>query len=362
MKRHRRVVIKVGTKVIAARERGLDLERIADIARQVSVIMDKDIEVLLVTSGAIGAGMALLKMKKRPTVLADLQAAAAVGQGYLMHVYRDCFRKHFYDVGQILLTQEDFNDRARFVNIKHTVNSLLSHKAIPIINENDTVATDEIKCGDNDRLSSLVADLCEAEKLIILTDVDGLLDKDGRVIASVSEITKDVLSLGGKSACDLGTGGMATKLEAARTVTRAGIECIVANGKAKNILCRIADGENCGTVFTGKIALVAAKKRWIAYSSRTKGSIQIDDGAKDALIKRGKSLLASGIISVTGNFDPGDTVCVVDRDAKELARGRTGYSSNEIRKIRGRKTGEIRNILGKTGPDEVINRDDLVIL
>lgn len=362
MKKHRRIVIKVGTKVIAARERGLDLERIADIARQVSVIMDKGTEVLIVTSGAIGAGMALLKMKKRPTVLAELQAAAAVGQGYLMHVYRDCFKKHSYDVGQILLTQEDFNDRARFVNIKHTVNSLLKHKAIPVINENDTVATDEIKCGDNDRLSSLVADLCEAEKLIVLTDVDGLLDKDGRVISLVPEITRDISSLGGKSACDLGTGGMATKIEAARAVTRANIECVVANGRAKNIICRIMDGENCGTVFTGKKASVAAKKRWIAYSSRPKGSMHIDDGAKEALIKRGKSLLASGITSVTGNFDPGDTVCIVDRDSKELGRGIAGYSSEDIGKIKGHKTQELKNILGKSGPDEVINRDDLVIL
>src|SRR3989338_595232 len=216
MKKHRRVVIKVGTKVITTRSEGLDLERMADIARQISEIMDKEIEALLVTSGAIGAGMALLKMKKRPTALSDLQAAAAVGQGHLMHLYRDFFKKHGYDAGQILLTQEDFNDRQRFVNIKHTIDSLLSHKAIPIINENDTVATDEIKCGDNDRLSSLVADLCGAEKLIILTDVDGLLDRDGNCISRVCEITKDIASLGGRSACDLGTGGMATKIEAAR--------------------------------------------------------------------------------------------------------------------------------------------------
>jgi glutamate 5-kinase len=362
MKKHKRIVVKVGTKVIAASGGSLDVDRVENITSQILDVYDSGTEVLLVTSGAIGAGMGLLKMKKRPSSLADLQATAAVGQWYLMHVYGEFFKRTGRAVGQMLLTQEDFQDRTRFLNIRHTINSLLSHGAIPVINENDTVATDEIKCGDNDRISSLVADLCGASVLIILTDVDGLLDKNGNVIKVVTEIAKDIASLGGKPAGPFGTGGMATKIEAARAVTRSGIDCVIANGRKADVLRKALAGEDCGTVFLSRKADLIAKKRWIAYSSKPKGVVAIDDGAKDALVVKHKSLLASGVRSVTGNFAPGEAVSVVDMKKKELARGLAGYSADEIRKIMGRKTGEIGNILGREGPDEVIHRDNLVIL
>jgi len=364
MKKNKRIVVKVGTKVITSKDRTLDEEKVRDIASQISAIMDNGLEIILVTSGAIGAGMSLLNIRKRPTDLASLQAAAAIGQNYLMHLYSEYFKAGKYNVGQILLTQEDFNDRKRYLNIKNTINTLLQHRAIPIINENDTVATEEIRCGDNDRLSSLVADLCGADTLIMLSDVDGLLDERGDVVKFVHEINPDILKLGGRSHCDLGTGGMATKIDAARIVTKAGIDCVIANGKEKDVLWRIAiGGENIGTAFKSKKEKLIAKKRWIAFSSKPKGTIRIDDGAKEALRKKNKSLLASGILSVEGDFNSGDVVSILGDDLKEIARGLTNYSSKDIVRIKGQKTNKFKSILGASyNHDEVIHKDNLVIL
>jgi glutamate 5-kinase len=280
-----------------------------------------------------------------------------------MHLYSEYFKERGYLTGQVLLTQEDFNDRARYLNIKNTMNALLEHKVIPIINENDTVATEEIKCGDNDRLSSLVADLCQVEKLILLTDVDGLLDESGSVIGFVSEVTQKIAKLGGKSHCDLGTGGMATKIDAARAATKAGVDCVIANGKAKDILSRIIlDGEPAGTVFGSGKKAFAAKKRWIAFSSRPKGSLCVDDGAKTALSEKDKSLLASGIMSIDGDFSSGDVISIAGKDGAEFARGLTNYSSIEVAKIKGLKTSGYNGALGYKGRDEVVHKDNLVIL
>ena len=250
MKKYKRIVIKVGTKVIASRDKGLDSACMGEIASQIAHLTKAGTGVILVTSGAIGAGMALLNMNKRPSGLGILQATAAVGQSHLMRLYGELFKPFGFNVGQVLLTREDFTEKSRSVNIKHTVNMLLEHRAIPIINENDTVATDEIKCGDNDRLSSLVAELCQADLLILLTDVDGLLGSDGKVISEVLELTPQILKLGGKSACDLGTGGMATKLEAARAAVKAGIDCVIANGRDKGAIIKVVAGANdIGTAF-----------------------------------------------------------------------------------------------------------------
>lgn len=363
MQKRKRVVIKVGTKVLTSKDRALDSQRLGDIARQISDIRDAGADVLLVTSGAIGAGLWLLGIKKRPSDLASLQAAAAIGQSHIMRAYSECFKERGYVAGQILLTQEDFNDRARYLNIKHTINALLGHKAIPVINENDTVATEEIKCGDNDRLSSLVADLCQADKLILLTDVDGLLDENGNVIRFVPEVSQKILKLGGASHCDLGTGGMATKIEAARSAVKAGIECVIANGRAKDVLCRIAlDGEFTGTVFASGRRAFAARKRWIAFSSRTKGAVTVDDGAKAALSESHRSLLASGIVKVEGSFASGDTIGIADNSGLEFARGVSNYSSDEVSKIKGLKTAGYKVALGYKGADEVVHKDNLVIL
>ena len=362
MERYKRIVVKVGTKVITSKDRGLDADRVDEITHQVENIMNRGIDVILVTSGAIGAGMQVLNMKKRPSDIASLQAAAAVGQYHMMYLYGEFLKKRQYKVGQILLTQEDFNDRKRYLNIKHTINALLKHKIIPVINENDTVATEEIKCGDNDRLSSLVADLCEADLLILLTDVDGLLDSAGKLVREVPEVTAQVLKMGGKSHCDLGTGGMATKLEAAKNVTAAGIDCIIANGKENHIITQIVDGKAVGTRLMGKGNKALAKKRWIAYSSRPKGTVSVDDGATVAIIEKNKSLLASGIIGLAGNFRSGDVISVSDKKGREIAKGVTNYSVHDLSKIKGLKTGMFRSVLGSDGPDEVIHKDNLVIL
>jgi glutamate 5-kinase len=366
MQKYKRIVVKVGTKVMTSKDRSLDVGVVSDLTSQVSSAMDRGVETILVTSGAIGAGMSLLGIRKRPSDLSYLQATAAIGQGHLMHLYSGYFRSKNYNVGQILLTQEDFNDRGRFLNIKHTINTLLRHKAIPVINENDTVATDEIRCGDNDRLSSLVADLCGADLLVLLSDVDGLLDSDGKVIKFVSEIDGRIAKLGGRSHCDLGTGGMATKLEAASFAVKAGMTCIIANGRQKDVIDKILDGENPGTVFGvsecsgGK----SAKKRWIAYFSRSKGIISVDDGAKVAIKKSDKSLLALGITSVSGKFASGDIVSILDKDGNEIARGVSSYSSEDLKRIKGLRSSEFSKILGSSAKVhyEAVHKDNLVVL
>lgn len=363
MKKIKRIVVKIGTKVLVSANRSPDLENMRSLVSQVAAIQKKGIDVVIVTSGAIGAGLWLLGIKRRPQDLATLQAAAAVGQNYLMHSYSEFFKAHGLNAGQMLLTQEDFNDRKRYLNIKNTIDELLNHTAVPIINENDTVATEEIKCGDNDRLSSLVADLCHADMLVLLTDVDGLIDANGNTIAFVGEITSGIAKLGGKSSGDLGTGGMASKLDAARAATRAGIECVIANGTKKNMLLQLLiEGNTEGTVFKCGGEKPLAKKRWIAFSSRPKGSIRIDAGAVTALEEQNKSLLASGILGVEGNFDSGDTVRITDKTGKEFARGLSNYSSGELARIKGRRTKDFKEALGYPGRDEVIHKDNLVIL
>lgn len=362
MSNYKRIVIKVGTKVITATDRTLDKARIAQLVDQIAAVQAGGTKVILVTSGAIGAGTGLLGLKKRPTRLAELQATASIGQNHLMHVYGELFRSHGLLAGQILLTQEDFNDRGRYLNIKYTIDALLHHNAVPVINENDTVSTDEIRCGDNDRLASLVADLCQADMLILLSDVDGLLDENGRVIDMVSEFGAKVSKLARSSTCDLGTGGMATKLEAARRVTAAGITCVIANGKKKDTITRIVSGERVGTIFLSQKAHFIAKKRWIAFSSKTKGAIRIDEGAVSAVLTKNKSLLASGIAAVDGHFVAGDVVSIADREGKQLAAGVSNYSSAEIVKIKGLKTSQIHDVLGRKTQDEVVHKDNLVIL
>jgi len=320
------------------------------------------VDCILVTSGAIGAGMSLLGLKKRPGSLSELQANASIGQGHLMQIYNEYFKARGYLVGQILLTQEDFNARDRYLNIKHTLFTLLKHNAVPIINENDTVSTDEIRCGDNDRLSALISDLCQADRLIILTDVDGLLDADGNVIRLIEEVTSKIESLAGKSQCDLGTGGMATKLVAAKGVVSCGIDCVIANGRKKDVILKVLQGEEIGTTFKGGKAKIMAKKRWIAFSSKARGRISVDDGAREALLKKNRSLLSSGIIGTGGSFARGDVVSIVDKNESEFAKGIANYSSEEISKIKGLNTSEFKGVLGYKGHDEVVHKDNLVIL
>jgi glutamate 5-kinase len=362
MDKNRTVVVKIGTKVIASADKSLDRHSLKSIVDQKADSLDKGVHIIVVTSGAIGAGMGLLGLKKRPVKLEELQATASIGQSHLMQLYSDHFKERGYHVGQILLTQEDFNDRKRYLNIKYTIQTLLRHNAVPIINENDTISTEEIKCGDNDRLSSLVSDLCHADMLILLSDVDGLLDEKCNVISEVDEITPKVSRLTRSGKCEFGTGGMASKLDAIRKAASSGIECVIANGKAKNVIVDAINGKRVGTRFNASKSKLLAKKRWIAFSSKAKGAIIVDSGAREALSGKNKSLLSSGIVGIDGNFAAGDVVKIADKASKEFARGLSNYSSSELLKIKGLKTTEIKAALGYKGADEVVHKDNLVIL
>ena len=359
--KYKKIIVKIGTSVLS-KENVIDSALIENISSQISALFAKNVEVILVTSGAIGAAMGLLGLKKRPESLSELQAMAAVGQNELMRLYSQAFEKNRHMVGQILLTQEDFNDRRRYLNIKYTLDTLLSKKIIPIVNENDTVSTEEIKCGDNDRLSSLVADLSGARALVILTDVDGFFDNDGKVIPLIEEVTNKMKKMAGSKSSNLTKGGMATKVEAACRVAHSGIDCYIANGRKSDIIKNVLEGKAICTYFKAKPVKENAKKRWIAYSSKVKGKIIVDDGAREALIKRHKSLLASGIVGKDGDFKAGEAITICDSKRKELARGLTNYSSKEIERIKGLKTSEIEKALGYKDYDEIVHRDNLVIL
>ncbi len=356
------MTVKVGTRVLTDKQNKIDRSVIKEISSQVSSLMDRGIEVIVVSSGAIGSGLGILKLQKKPKSLSQLQAIAAVGQNHLMDIYNEHLGRNGYVAGQILITQEDFNDRKRYLNIKYTLDTLLSYKAIPIINENDSVSTAEIKCGDNDRISSLVADLSGSDTLVILSDVDGLCGENGEVIAEVEEVNAKVMGLCRGKGSEVSTGGMATKLEAVRHATRAGIRCFIARGKRENVLVDIADGKHIGTRFAASGKTLAARKRWIAFGLKPRGRIIIDDGASKALAVRNKSLLPSGVVGVEGEFECGDVVEVASQERKVLARGLTNYSSGEILKIMGKRTDRIEAELGYKDYDEVIHRDNLVVI
>lgn len=350
----KRVVVKVGGSVLAASGRGLDKTRIKNIVEQVASLADKGIEVVLVSSGAIASGMGVLNMKCRPGTLSCLQATAAIGQGLLIQSYNDLFKKYKKICAQVLLTRDDFNERQRYINARNTFFTLLEYKAIPIVNENDTVSTEEIKFGDNDYLSALVANLIEADLLIILSDVEGFCKGTGEnrhVVPIIEEINSEIKSQATDTAKrNISTGGMISKLDSARIVIDSGIPCIIASGKVQNVLLRILDGEQIGTLFLTKSTKLEAKKRWIAYSTKSRGKIVVDDGAKEALTKKGKSLLCPGIVNLEGGFLAGDIVSIVDKNHKEFAKGLTSFSADELSKAKGCKLNK-----------EVVHRDSLVI-
>ncbi len=364
----KRVVIKVGTAVLASPATGLNGKRVEKIVDEIVDLRRSRREVILVTSGAIGAGMKALGLKERPRTLPGKQAAAAVGQSYLMHFYERFFRKRGYRVAQILLTQDDLTDRKRYLNARHTLMTLLKLNVIPIINENDSVGVEEIKFGDNDTLSALVTNLVEAGLLIILSDIDGLYATDprkkkgGKLIRLVERIDSHIEASAGGPGEITSTGGMCTKLQAARIVTNSGEPMVIANGKTPQVIRRILEGEEIGTLFLPRKEKVTSRKRWIAFTRRRCGKILVDEGAKEALRLKGRSLLPSGIMKVEGDFREGDMVSVVNGDEGEFARGLSNYSSPEIKKVKGAKTKDIKSILGYKYYDEVIHRDNLVIL
>jgi glutamate 5-kinase len=360
-------VVKVGTGVLAAPDGTLDLDRVGHLAEQISALAATGRRVALVSSGAVGAGLGQLGMARRPEDLPALQAAAAVGQAYLIRAYDEFFRRHGRHAAQLLLTHEDFDARARYLNVRNTLAALFAWNAVPIINENDTISVAEIKFGDNDRLAAMVANLLQAPLLIILSVVEGLYRSDpgtggaGEVISLVPDLDDATLGLAGTSRSTLGTGGMRSKLAAARLVTQAGGSVIIASGHRENILGRILNGEAVGTLFLAKGCTQAARRRWIGLTARPRGHYVVDAGARRALVAGGSSLLPIGIVAVSGEFDKGDSVAVRDPDGLEFARGLTNYATADARQILGLRSDQVRQALGDAPYDEVIHRDNLVL-
>jgi glutamate 5-kinase len=356
----KRIVIKIGSSVInLTKRRKIDIIKIREICRDVKKLIENKNQILIVSSGAIASAMVRHNLTKRPSKISVLQSLAAIGQIELMKIYQQAFAKYNIEIAQVLLTWDDFSYRKRYLNAKNTLEKLLSMGIIPIINENDPIAIEEIKLGDNDRLSALVACLIRANILIMLSDVKGIYDKDGKLVRDVYDLNKiRDFCKGTEKSCSVG--GMKTKLEAAEIVTNFGIDMIVTDGRKKYPIISALNSDE-RTLIKGMKKL-KAKKHWIAYGGKIKGKIFIDNGAKEAILKRGKSILASGIIKKLGEFDCNDLISVFDMNLNEIARGITNYSSDEIDMIKGKKSSEIVNILGKKKSDEVIHRDNLVII
>jgi len=356
------LVVKLGTQLLSGQDGRLDGGLIAAIAGQIAALRKRNIAVTIVSSGAIAAGLAELKLPKRPKDLASLQAVAAVGQRRLMDTWADAFEPFGTPVAQLLLTREDVDNRTRFLNVRNTIHAALALGAVPIINENDTISTDEIvriSFGDNDILASHVASALRANLLVLLSVVDGLLDESGRPVrwvASVSEAQQLVRS----EKSPLGKGGMSSKLEAARTMTDAGEAMIVADGRMPDVLLRLLDGEELGTLFAPATRKRSGRSRWIG-AARPAGTIVIDDGAAKALLEKNRSLLPAGITRAEGNFDRGDIVAIVGADGRIVGRGLTNYSAHDVSRIAGKKTAQVREMLADAAYDEVVHRDNLVV-
>ncbi|MBA4188778.1 MAG: glutamate 5-kinase [Planctomycetaceae bacterium] len=362
------VVIKVGTNVLADSAGHLDRHRIQSLADQLHRVRSGGRKVVLVTSGAIGAGVGKLGLGKRPTDLPQLQACAAVGQSALMQLYQESLAPHGVHTAQILLTAGDFDSRARYLNVRNTIRTLFEYDALPIINENDTVAVAEIKFGDNDHLAAMVTNLLSAPLLVLLTNVDGLYsddprsNSDAKLVATVPNIDKSVTELAANTKSALGTGGMKSKLRAARLATAAGESVIMANGSLDGILDRVFAGEPVGTLFLPHGDDVPAWKRWVGFTARPKGTLRIDAGAKRAVVQQGKSLLPVGVTAVEGEFGKGDVVAICDVDGAEIGRGLSNYSSEDASILRGKQTDQIVSLLGSVPYPEMVHRDNLVVV
>ena len=362
------LVVKVGSSLVTNEGRGLDAAAIARWAAQVAELRRMSRRVILVSSGAIAEGMQRLGWTRRPHAMHELQAAAAVGQMGLVQCYESCFRSHGLHTAQVLLTHADMADRQRYLNARSTLRTLLDMGVIPVINENDTVVTDEIKLGDNDTLGALVTNLVEADALIILTDQAGLYDADPRKVSTAKLIEKaDALdpaleSIAGGTASALAKGGMLTKVLAARRAARSGAHTVIASGREPEVLVRLAKGERIGTLLTAGTVPLAARKQWLADHLTVRGRLRLDAGAVKALARDGKSLLPIGVVEVAGEFVRGEVVGCVDPAGREVARGLVNYSSEETRRIMRRASGEIEAILGYVDAPELIHRENLVLL
>jgi glutamate 5-kinase len=371
LRRVRRLVVKVGSSLITAPGVGAAPDRIDAIASEIARVREGR-EVVLVTSGAIVTGVARLTLARRPRSIPEKQAAAAIGQSALMWHYEAAFKRHGIQVGQVLLTAQDIGDRARYLNARNTLLALLRFRVLPVVNENDTVAVEEIKVGDNDNLSALVASLIDADLLVLLTDVPGLYTADparhaeARKLDTVPAVTDEITELAWSGPAPegaVGVGGMATKLQAARKAAAAGIPMVIGSGREAGTLARVLAGETVGTYFAPRADRLTARKRWIAFAVAPQGRLTVDAGARSALTRQGRSLLPSGLTKVEGEFAAGDVVAVIDESGgREFARGLVNFDADEVRRIQGAKTREVEGRLGYRAVDEVIHRDNLVIL
>ncbi len=363
----KRLVVKVGSALVTNNGAGLDLKAIDDWARQISVLRSQNKQVVLVSSGAIACGMQRLKWAKRPKSVHELQAAAAVGQMGLVQVYEGAFAKHGLHTAQILLTHDDLADRKRYLNARSTLNTLLELGVVPIINENDTVVTDEIKFGDNDTLGALVANLIEADALIILTDQQGLYTADPRkdptatLISHAKAGDPALEQMAGGAGTSIGKGGMLTKVIAAKRAAKSGAHTAIASGHETDPLIRLANGESVGSLLVSQTQPLAARKQWLADHLQLAGRLLLDDGAVKAL-KSGKSLLPIGVIAATGDFERGAAVSCISPEGHEIARGLVNYGSGEARLIARKSTGDIEAIIGYIDEPEMIHRDNLILI
>jgi glutamate 5-kinase len=369
------VVVKVGTNVVTSADGKLDFARLQALADQVQRIRQPDRKVALVSSGAIGAGIGQLGLDRRPSDLRHLQACAAVGQGFLMRAYQECLARHDTHTAQILLTAGDFDNRTRYLNARNTILTLFEWNCLPIINENDTISVAEIKFGDNDHLAAMVTNLLQAPLLVLLTVVDGLYasdptpDSGNTPLQTVPCIDSSIMEMAGGSRSSLGTGGMRSKLRAARLATAAGESVLIANGTQPGVLDAIFAAEPVGTLFLPHGSAVPAWKRWLGYAARPKGRLIVDGGARQAVQHKGRSLLPIGMVGVTGpygeehvSFGKGDVVALCDTAGTEFARGLTNYSAADAKRICGLRTEQIGKLLGTLTYDEVVHRDNLVVI
>ena len=367
LKPTRRVVAKVGSALVTNGGAGIDRSAIARWAADVAALRARDVDVIFVSSGAVAEGMARLGWTERPKAMPELQAAAAVGQMGLVNVYEQAFAAHGLHTAQVLLTHEDLADRKRYLNARSTIMALLKHNVIPIINENDTVTTDEIRFGDNDTLGALVANLIDAQVLVLLTDQQGLYTADPRIdpeakiisVGRADDIQYEAMA--GGTGTGISRGGMLTKILAARRAANTGIHTVIASGHEANVLHRLLGGEAIGTLLYAPEASLAKRKSWLADHLQLRGKVTLDAGATKALLHGGRSLLPIGVIAVTGEFERGDAIGCVDESGRELARGLANYSSNETLRIMRKPSSEIESVLGYVDEDELIHRDNLVV-
>lgn len=363
----RRWVVKIGSALLTNEGQGLDVGRIDDWVAQICELRRQGVEVVLVSSGAVAAGMERLQLEERPTALNELQAAAAVGQARLVQTWETSFQQHSVQPAQVLLTHADHSNRQRYLNARSTLRTLLDMGVVPVVNENDTVVTDEIRFGDNDTLGALVANLVEADVLVILTDQDGLFtadprkDPDARLIEEVRAQDPSLDAMAGGGSGRLGRGGMQTKLRASRQAATSGAATVIVGGRIDNVISRLYESESLGTLLLPDHERMAARKQWLQGHMQTSGALVIDDGAVSVLLNQGKSLLPVGVKSVIGEFQRGEMVACLNQKGDEVARGLVNYSASEARKIAGKSSSDLAELLGYEGEPELLHRDNMIL-